>query len=122
MIFDYLVVGIGGALGAIARVALGKLLPADIMGLPTQILCINVLGCFFMGCLSAFLTMHDSVPDHMKAFLTAGCLGGFTTFSAFAFEFGTLCEKHLYVPAFLYAALSFILSISSFFIGIKVLR
>lgn len=122
MVIDYVVVGLGGALGAMARVALGKLLPIAIMGLPTQVLLVNVLGCFLMGCLTALLTAHGFISAHMRGFLAAGFLGGFTTFSSFAFDFGALCEKHLYVSAVFYALLSVILSLSLFFAGIKFIR
>jgi len=122
MISYYFAVGLGGAIGAVARMILAKSLPPTFLELPLQILCVNVLGCFLMGCLTKFMVLYGPLPNYIKDFLAAGCLGGFTTFSAFALEFGMLYEKHLYMSAILYAILSFSLSLFLFFVGIKIVR
>ncbi len=46
---SYICVGIGVAAGAIARVALSRILPSFILNIPLKILCVNVIGCFVMG-------------------------------------------------------------------------
>jgi len=122
MFFTYISVGCGGALGAIARVALSRLLPATFIDMPIQILCINVLGCLIMGLLAEGMALYWDVPENMRFFLVSGFLGGFTTFSAFALEFGLLVEKGHYFSAISYATLSFVLSIVAFFSGVRVLR
>jgi CrcB protein len=118
----YMAIGLGGALGAIARVALAKVLPSAIMGIPASILSINLIGCFTMGILTELMALHWSISDTTRYFLISGVLGGFTTFSAFALEFGLLYEKQLYVSALIYATLSFFLSISAFFLALKIVR
>lgn len=122
MISHYIATGVGGAIGAIARIAIGKLLPAAIFGIPCQIILVNVLGCFAIGLLTGITAVYWSISDNMRYFLVSGFLGGFTTFSAFALEFGLLFEKNEYVLAMSYAALSFILSIACFFIGLKIVK
>lgn len=122
MTLHYFAVGCGGALGAIARVALSKLLPATILGIPFSILGINVLGCLVMGILVEVMALYLPVSETTRYFLISGLLGGFTTFSAFALEFGLLFEKSQYFSAIIYASLSVILSISLFFLGIKIVR
>ncbi|MDR1057496.1 MAG: CrcB family protein [Coxiellaceae bacterium] len=107
----YIATGLGGA---IIRVALGKILPLTVMGLPFYILIVNILGCFVMGLLTELMTVYWSISDNMRYFLISGILGGFTTFSAFALEFGLLCEKHQYIMAIIYASLSISFTISSF--------
>jgi CrcB protein len=47
---------------------------------------------------------------------------GFTTFSAFSLEYGLLHEKGLPWVAIAYAAITFTLTISAFFIGLKLVR
>lgn len=49
----------------------------------------------------------------------SGLLGGFTTFSGFALDFGSLIEQEKYMPAIFYVMLSVGLSLSCFFLGIK---
>lgn len=118
----YIAIGLGGALGAIARVVLAKVLPSEIMGMPAYILSINLLGCLAIGILTELMALHWSTSDTMRYFLISGVLGGFTTFSAFALEFGLLYEKQLYISAMIYAVVSFFLSISAFFLGLKLVR
>lgn len=75
-----------------------------------------------MGLLTELMALYGSTSDYMRYFLVPGFLGGFTTFSAFALEFGLLYEKHFYELAIFYAILSVLLSIFSFFIGIKLIK
>lgn len=64
---DYLKVGCGTGIGAVARFAFAQLLGAGAW----PIVLVNVIGCFLMGRLRPGL------------FWGTGVLGGFTTFSAF---------------------------------------
>lgn len=122
MISHYILTGLGGAIGAISRVFLGKMLPSTFIGIPIAILCINILGCFLMGLLAESMSYRLSIPENVKYLMVSGFLGGFTTFSAFTLEFGLLFEKNLYKQAFLYATLSFVLSVACFFLGLKIIK
>lgn len=115
-ITHYLSIAFGGALGSVTRVALAGVFPANFLNIPLQILLINILGCFVMGFLVETLAWH-SIPDNFRYFLISGFLGGFTTFSAFALEFGLLFQKQLYFSAVSYVILSVLLSIIAFFLG-----
>lgn len=118
----YLFVGLGGALGAIARVALARILPPFFLGIPLKIMTVNVLGCLTLGLLTEILALNGNISLNMRHFMIQGFLGGFTTFSAFSLEFGLLYEKGLYASAFAYAALSVILSLVGFFSGLKLIK
>jgi fluoride exporter len=115
-------VGLGGAAGAIARVYLGRLLPSYFLGIPFKILCVNVLGCLILGILTEIMAVYWNTSMNLRHFMVQGFLGGFTTFSAFALEFGLLYEKGFHTSAIIYAALSVVLSIVFFFGGIKLIR
>jgi CrcB protein len=119
---NYIAIGSGGALGAMLRVFMAKILPNSIHGIPTYIMLVNIIGCFIMGALAELLAMHWSASENMRYFLVSGFLGGFTTFSAFALEFGLLCEKQFYLQAAIYASLTFVLGLASFFFGLKLIR
>lgn len=122
MLAQYVWIGLGGALGAIARAALSTLLPVAISGVPLPILLVNILGCFIIGILSQPLGANFSISLNLRFFLITGFLGGFTTFSSFALEFGSLYQKNLYLPAILYATCSILCSLLAFFMGAKLVR
>lgn len=122
MISYYVATGVGGAIGAISRLALSKIFPQTFMEIPLQILLINIIGCLVMGILTECMALYWSVSDNIRYLLISGFLGGFTTFSSFALEFGTLFEKNLYLSAIIYATLSVVLSLIFFFIGVKFAR
>lgn len=122
MISYYVATGIGGAIGAIARVALSRVLPITFMEIPLPILFINIIGCLIMGLLTEFMALYWSVSESVRYLLISGFLGGFTTFSSFALEFGLLFEKNLQLSAMIYATFSVVLSLIFFFIGVKFVR
>ena len=67
------------------------------------------------------LTLFGASPE-MRAFVTVGILGGFTTFSTFSLDFVTLYERGDVSMAVLYTALSLILSILAIFVGLFLTR
>ena len=122
MVVHYIAVGVGGAIGAIIRIALSKILPSTIIGIPFQLLVINSLGCLAMGLLAQLSVSCWITSDNIKYFLMPGILGGLTTFSGFALDFGYLIEKDEYGLAILYSILSFGISICCFFLGSKIAK
>lgn len=122
MNMSYLWIACGGALGAMLRVALTGILPTSFLNVPLKILFINILGCFAIGVLTSVMAIYWNASINMKHFLIQGLLGGFTTFSAFALECGLLYEKRLYGVFVVFVVLSVILSISFFFLGLKVVK
>ena len=118
----YLLVGLGGAAGAVSRVALSRILPSFVLGMPVKILSVNILGCFLLGLLTGIMSFYWNESINMRHFLVQGFLGGFTTFSAFALEFGLLHEKGANITAIVYVTLSVVLSLTFFFIGLKIIR
>lgn len=118
-----LFVAAGGAIGASARylvgVGSGRLLG---YGFPWGTLAVNVLGCFIMGLLIEAMALRWSVSNELRAFLTVGILGGFTTFSAFSFDFAYLLERGDHLAAWLYLVASVGLSIGALFLGLAIVR
>lgn len=122
MLIHYIFVGLGGAGGAITRVFVSKLLPMTVFGVPIPIMTINILGCFIIGVLTELMALSWNVSENIRYLLVPGFLGGFTTFSSFALEFGLLVEKNQNTQALLYATCSVFLSLLMFFLGLKLIR
>ncbi len=119
----YLLVGLGGGLGAMARILVGSALPTTVLvHFPLRIIAVNILGCFIMGFIIELFTSYYLTNPNLKIFLTTGFLGGFTTFSSFALEVGNLTTKSLISSAVGYVVLSVGLSLVAFFIGAKLAR
>ena len=79
-----LAVGVGGALGALARWGVDVAVEAAGRPIPLATLAVNLGGCLLMGLLVAAVLGHPRRHPLWRPFLGVGVLGGFTTFSAFA--------------------------------------
>ncbi len=116
-------VAMGGALGAAARylTAAGvSRLPAT--GFPWSTLVVNVAGSFLTGAFIEAVALKYSVSQEVRAFLTTGFLGGFTTFSAFALDFALLIERERGLAAMAYLTASVMLAIIALFAGLWLIR
>lgn len=84
---SWLWVAAGGALGSMARHGVARLWPATPGGFPVPTLTVNLLGCFAIGVVHAWLVSRSGISgDGARLFWMTGVLGGFTTYSAFALE------------------------------------
>jgi CrcB protein len=88
-------VGIGGALGSIARhgigVAIARLSPARVT--PYATLTVNLAGCLAIGLLAGLVASNRlTLTPSMRAFVFVGVLGGFTTFSSLGLDTFTLAH------------------------------
>jgi fluoride exporter len=116
-------VAIGGALGSMARYGVnvwsGRVFGTEF---PWHTLIVNVLGCFIMGALTGLMAQKLNVSQEVRAFLTTGILGGFTTFSAFSLDVALLVERKATLAAGAYVAASVLLSLAAVFAGLHLMR
>ena len=119
----YLWVGLGGAIGAAGRFFVTSMTGRLIgHGFPWGTITVNVVGSLIMGALISFMALRWSTSVEMRAFMTTGILGGFTTFSAFSLDFATLIERKEHLAAASYAAGSVGLSVLAVFAGLVLMR
>jgi CrcB protein len=126
---DIVLVGLGGGLGAIARVIFSKISTTRINEIIMQLsngsafytslllptFAINLIACFLIGLLLQVLT--DS--KNLSALLITGFLGGFSTFSAFGIETYKMISENLYLSAVTYVLASVVFGIVFVAIGYK---
>ncbi|MSO71168.1 MAG: fluoride efflux transporter CrcB [Alphaproteobacteria bacterium] len=116
-----LAIALGGALGSVARYLLGGQIGQWLgAGFPWGTLGVNVLGGLAMGVIAAALG-QNSAPE-LRAFLTVGVMGGFTTFSAFAFDVVALVERGAGVLAAVYIGASVALAVLGLALGMAAVR
>ena len=83
-----LLVGSGGFLGAVLRYAVGGLVHRQLTfaTFPFGTLTVNLVGCFVIGAVAGLAEARQVLGPEARLFVLIGLLGGFTTYSTFAFE------------------------------------
>jgi len=118
-IWHWLIIGLGGGLGAIARFAtvtwINKWHSSHFYwGTFT----VNVVGSFIMGLAFVLFTIkYPLVPGSWRSFVTVGFLGAFTTFSTFALESMQLLHDNYITLALVYMAASVLVCLIAVSVG-----
>jgi CrcB protein len=115
-------VAMGGAIGSVTRYFVSGIQNPAWTGFPYGIFTVNVTGGFVMGLLTELMALKFSVSPEVRAFLTTGIMGGYTTFSTFSLESALLIQRGAYVTATGYVAGSAVLSIAALFCGLWLVR
>jgi len=120
MFKNFLLVGLGGALGTMLRYATYLLINSK--NFPFATLAINIVGSFIIGLVLAFSLKDESFLNNWKLFLATGICGGFTTFSAFSAENVVLLQNEKFFLAFIYIAASIVAGIAAAWLGFKLIN
>lgn len=109
-------VAVGSALGGMLRYLVGGLVQRASSGFPWGTLIVNISGCFALGFLMRY-ALAAPVRAEVRAFLTIGLCGGYTTFSTFGYETMTLLRDGQWSRAATYVGASVLLSLLAVFAG-----
>jgi len=119
-----ILVGLGGFFGSGLRFALGgwvqRLFPYSQMPLGTMT--VNVVGCLLIGFLGGLAEQRQLMDTGLRLFLLVGVLGGFTTFSTFAYESLALAQDSLYLKMLLNIIGQVTLGFSAAWLGLVAAR
>jgi CrcB protein len=120
---NYLLVFIGGGLGASLRHAVNTV-SARLLGtaFPWHTFIINISGSIVMGLIAGYLAFKGDASQHWRLFLMTGILGGYTTFSAFSLDAALLYERGEIGLALFYVLGSVVFSIAGLFAGLALMR
>ncbi len=114
--FNILMIGAGGFLGAISRYLLSSWVGQRLgRTFPMGTFAVNILGCFIIGLLMTLFTDKFLMSYRWRLFLIIGFVGSFTTFSTFEYETGAL----LHDGEWFMAAMNVVLSLFIGFIALK---
>ena len=122
--YAIVLVGIGGAIGSIARylsgVLVGRLWTSSF---PLATMLVNISGSLIMGLFIGFLARTTPAwQSDARLFFAVGVLGGFTTLSSFSLDTVVLIERGELAQAVLYVGASVAVSIAALFLGLFVMR
>jgi CrcB protein len=113
----------GSALGGVGRYLLGGLVQRLLSGtFPAGTLVVNLTGSFLLGLFLRYALDTPTLTPELRAFLTIGFCGGYTTFSTFSYETLLLLEDGEWTRAGLYAGLSVLLALTATALGFLAAR
>ena len=119
----YLIVAIGGALGALARYGtVSAVARLTGLGFPWGTVVVNLVGSLALGILIGAMAHGLQLSQEARTFLAVGFLGAFTTFSTFSLDTVTLIERGAWTPALGYALGSVVAGVALFFLGLRAWR
>ena len=124
----FLVVGTGGAAGAMARYALTMATLRWSASIPVGTLASNLLGCLLMGGLVALLSRIEwlgevgGVADHNRLLFGVGFCGAFTTLSALVLELNAMLQRNELLLAFAYLVTTLVGGFAAFWAGAVLAR
>ena len=120
---NLLLIAIGGALGSVARYLFSLfVLRASGSLFPLGTFAVNVVGCAVFGGIIGAAEQRSVLSPEARAFLLVGVLGGFTTFSSYAYESFALLRDGQWLAAAVNIAGQVIAGVVGIWIGFLVSR
>ena len=118
-----LYVAVGSAIGGVSRYLLGGLIQRLLdTTFPAGTLLVNISGSFLLGAILRYAIETPTLSPEIRALLTIGFCGGYTTFSTFSYETVALLEDGEWTRAGLYVGASVLLSLVGVFLGLALAR
>jgi len=109
-----------GAIGTLARYGLQGVVQIRMGGaFPYGTLLINLSGCFLLGLIGQLTLNRMLVSADMRMAIAIGFLGGYTTFSSFAWETAKMLEDGEWLRASIYVGASVIAGLFLSVAGIR---
>lgn len=122
-IYKILAVGLGGFLGTVARYVTVKSVDEKLNALfPYGTFAVNVLGSFLLGIIYTAALRKAGLTENWRLFLGVGFCGGFTTFSAFAWENFSLIQQKFMGTSLAYALASLVAGLLALMAGVWIGR
>jgi fluoride exporter len=114
----YLMVGVGGFIGAIARFWLGGYISNKLgTRFPYGTFVINISGSFFIGFILTLLAERTHWSPNWRYLIPIGFIGAYTTFSTFEYEALRGIQDGEFLIASLYVTLSVFVGFVAVWLG-----
>ncbi|MDW8274482.1 MAG: fluoride efflux transporter CrcB [Chitinophagales bacterium] len=121
MLKALLLVGVGSMIGGCMRYLIAFFLTRYFpVAFPVGTFTVNMLGCLLIGIVYGWSHRYNWINEDIKIFLTTGICGGFTTFSALAFEGVALFKNGYTLTPVAYLVMSLLGGLLLVVAGIKI--
>jgi CrcB protein len=116
-------IAVGAAAGGVSRFYLASAIQQRLgASFPWGTLAINLTGSLLLGFIIRYALATPAVSIEMRAMLTTGFCGGYTTFSTFSYETAVLLEEGQFGRAAAYSLGSVVLALLGTFLGFMLAR
>jgi CrcB protein len=116
-------IAVGAAVGGLARYYLASSVQQRFgVTFPWGTLLVNLSGSLLLGFIIRYAFATPTMSAEVRALLTTGFCGGYTTFSTFSYETAALLEEGQYERAGAYALGSVLLALAATFCGFILAR
>ena len=119
---NLILIFIGGGTGSMTRYLIGRYLNKPENLIPYSTLTVNLLGSLIIGLILGIALKNNGSHENLTLALATGFCGGFTTFSAFAFENYIFLKSGDYLSFIIYSLLSLSLGVLAVFAGVYIAR
>ena len=117
-----LLVFIGGGFGSTLRYVIGKYMNSTETGIPWGTFTANILGSLLIGIILGLAAKNDTLSSNQTLLLATGFCGGFTTFSAFAYENHVFLKAGDFTSFAVYTIASFVIGFLAVFFGMYLVK
>jgi CrcB protein len=123
LLTQYLIIGLGGALGSMLRFGLGGWIDSGAQKsgviFPWGTIIVNITGCFIIGFIYSISASEGRLmlSSLTRQFIMIGILGGYTTFSSFSLQTLALAQDGQWWSAAANMALSVVLCLVGVWLG-----
>lgn len=117
-----LAVGVGGALGTLARYEIWLALPVATGGFPWAVFAANIVGALVLGVVTTYVLEHLPRTRYLRPFAGIGFCGGLTTFSTWMVDAVLLGDARHSLVATVYVAATLLAGLVSLFLGVVIVR
>jgi fluoride exporter len=123
VLFNYLCIAAGGALGSLTRYWVGSAI-ANRMGtrFPYGTLIVNITACLLLGFVLTLMGRRPGVNPELRFLLPIGFVGAYSTFSTFEWETFANLQTGAFLIAGLYLLLSCALGLVAVWCGVLLAR
>lgn len=114
-----LMIALGGGLGAVSRYGMSFWIQERVTGaFPYGTFIVNITGCLLMGIVMTRLNEGGPASINWRFLVPIGFIGGYTTFSSFAFETFRLLEQGLPLVGLGYIVFSVTIGYLALWLGV----